>query len=529
MLKVITSEKTHKIEFFPEAPRPASRKPGSRWWPLKFCALALVLAFTDSQAFDWPTATADEVGMDPAMLEQLDAAVRQGQYGQVKSLLVLRHGKLVYEGYFRGASAHDLQPLYSVTKSWGGALVGLAIARGELEGLDQPLAEVFSQYAAVFNAAPGKRDITIKDILTMRHGLAWDEWSTSFTSPSNPVKQMTQSADWWQFVLSRPQTSEPGSVFRYSTGTSNLMGALIHSATGLSAIEYSQQHLFGPLEIHDFHLEVDLSGSPRGTGITNFQSGLTPTGHGLWLKPRDLAKLGQLYLDGGLWQGERILPSKWIHDSWLRYSDESTDPTQFSNGSFYGLLWWGGVFQTPEASLKGYVAQGWADQFIIVVPQLDLVVVSNAANGNHNGEDIVDAVRSRIAPTTAPDFDAVNDPGITGSWVSPQLAHQGFMLEVVPTTGQVVIYWMTFEPQTGKQMWLFAVGQMHGRRALLEFLRPQDGVFGGSQQADLQPWGDVDLRFTSCTQATMSFSSPIAGVAGEITLRRITPNVYCQD
>jgi CubicO group peptidase (beta-lactamase class C family) len=307
------------------------------------------------------------------------------------------------------------------------------------------------------------------------------------------------------------------------------MGGLIRAATGKSAIDYSRQHLFGPLDINDYHLEVDLSGSPRGTGITNFQTGLTPTGHGLWLKPRDLAKLGQLYLDGGVWQGKRILPSKWVTDSWLAYSDENTDPAIFSNGEFYGLQWWGGTFPTPEGVLRGYVAQGFADQFIIVVPQLDLVVVSNADNGSFNGQDIVDAVRFRIVPATETDFDPVNDAGITGTWASPQLAHQGFMLEVIPTTGQMIIYWMTFEPGTGKQMWLIAAGQMHSRRALLEFLRPVNGVFGGDQQAELQSWGEVDLIFTSCTEATMSFKSPIAGVEGEVSLVRITPNVYCQD
>jgi hypothetical protein len=249
----------------------------------------------------------------------------------------------------------------------------------------------------------------------------------------------------------------------------------------------------------------------------------------LWLKPRDLAKLGQLYLDRGVWQGQRLIPSKWISQSWLAYSDKSTDPAIFADGTFYGLQWWGGNFQTPDGLLRGYVAEGWADQFIIVVPQLDLVVVSNASNGNHSGQDIVDAVRFRIVPATEPDFDPVNDAGITGTWASPDLAHQGFMLEVVPTTGQVVIYWMTFEPGTGKQLWLFAAGQLHNRRAVLEFLRPIDGVFGGNQDADLQSWGEVDLRFNSCTQATLTFQSPVAGVEGEISLNRLTPNVYCQD
>jgi len=126
-----------------------------------------------------------------------------------------------------------------------------------------------------------------------------------------------------------------------------------------------------------------------------------------------------LYLDGGVLQGQRLIPSKWISQSWLAYSDGSTDPAIFTDGSYYGLQWWGGTFQIP------------------------------------------DGVRFRIVPATESDFDAVNDAGITGTWASPDLAHQGLMPEVVPTTGQVVIYWLTFAPGKGQQMWLFASGQLH--------------------------------------------------------------------
>jgi CubicO group peptidase (beta-lactamase class C family) len=490
-----------------------------------------------AQDFTWPRAEAAEVGVDPAMLQQLDTAVRAGQYGQVKSLLVLRHGKLVYESYFNGYRAEDLLPLYSVTKSWASALIGIALQRGDLAGIDQPLWEILPQYSAAFNASPQKRSIRVRDLMTMRHGLQWDEWSTSFTSSANPVNQMTKAADWWQYVLSRPMTASRDSVFRYSTGTSNLLGAVIFGLTGQSAMEYSQQHLFEALDIHDWYLEVDLADGPRGSGIGSFQQGLTPTGHGLWLKATDLAKLGQLYLDRGVFNGQRIFTANWVDQSWQPYSTSATDPAVFSGGNSYGLQWWNLRMDTPAGPVQVRMAEGYGDQFLLLVPELDLLVVSNANNGQHTGPDMRHALKDLILPAVSADFDPVNDGGLTGTWIAPTLQHQGFMLEIVPATGQIVIYWMAFEPppigqpdaQPAPQQWMLAAGQLHDRRALLEFLRPINGVFGGNQPAEMQYWGEAELRFLSCTSAEMWFDSPVDGVEGQLELIRLTPNTWCQD
>ncbi len=250
-----------------------------------------------ADVFSWPETGPENVDIDPQMITELVTSINRGSYGRLKSLLILRHGRLVHEQYFNGYDGDDLMPLYSVTKSWGSALVGIAVGRGDLPAVTTPIDQIFTDYQAIFSSAPAKRQIQFRDLLTMRHGLAWDEWSTSFTDPFNPVNAMTRSSDWWQYVLSRPMTAPRDSVFRYSTGVANLMGGAIWSLTGKSALEYSQEFLFDPLEISDYYLEVDLADLPRGTGIRNFQPGLTPTGHGLWLKPRDLAKIGQLYLD----------------------------------------------------------------------------------------------------------------------------------------------------------------------------------------------------------------------------------------
>ncbi len=482
-----------------------------------------------AETFSWPEATPEQVNIDPRMIADLTAAIERGEYGRLKSLLILRHGLLVHEQYFNGYRQDELMPLYSVTKSWGSALVGIGIDRKEIPSIDTSVEAIFPQYADIFSASPQKRQISLQDLLTMRHGLDWDEWSTYFTHPDNPVYRMTQSADWWRYVLSRPATAMPDSVFRYSTGVSNLMGGFIWSLTGQSALNYSIEHLFNPLDITDYYLEVDLSGQPMGTGIRTFQTGLTPTGHGLWLKARDLAKIGQLYLDRGAWRSRRVLAQKWVQESWGSYSNVETDPQVFPEDVSYGYQWWNYRYKRPDDDVMVHTADGFADQYIFVIPQLDMVIVSTADNGNYDGPDMRFAIRDIILDGVEDDFDPVSDGGLTGSWFNPEREHQGFMMEVVPSTGQVVIYWMTFEPATGEQHWMVAVGEMHGRRVILQFLRPTGGSFEGDSEADLGSWGDVELVFHSCTRASMEFYSEIDGVEGLIELQRLTPNTTCKD
>lgn len=482
-----------------------------------------------AQEAEWPLASPEDVDIAPEMVQDLSAAVRQGQYGRVKSLLILRHGRLVHEEYFDGYGPDDLMPLYSVTKSWGSALIGKLLRDGFLAGVEVGIDEIFPDYGDVFAADPARRQVTLHDLLTMRHGLAWDEWSTWFTDPANPVNQMTRSADWWRYVLTRPLTAGPDTVFRYSTGVANLMGGAIWSLTGQTAEDYAAEQLFAPLGITDWYFEVDLAGQPRGTGITEFQPGLTPTGHGLWLRARDMARIGQMYLDRGAWRARRILASEWVDMSFGSYSDAASDPDVFPDNISYGYQWWTFRYPGPAGEVDVHAAVGFADQYIFVIPALDVVVVSTADNGSYDGPDMAQAIRDRVIPGVDADFDPVSDGGLTGSWFNPELERQGFMLEVVPATGQVVIYWMTFEPGSGRQQWLIAVGQLRGRRAVLEFLRPESGTFAGGSAGDLQNWGDVELVFHDCTSATLTFYSEIAGVDGAFDLLRLTPNTYCSD
>ncbi|MDX1460719.1 MAG: serine hydrolase [Xanthomonadales bacterium] len=479
--------------------------------------------------FEWPVTTPLEANVDSQMLAEMSQRIRDGEYGAVNSFLVLRHGKLVYEEYFNGFDADELAPVFSVTKSVASALVGVAQRRGDLPGLDTTFNALFPSYANFLADNPGAGEIRFHDLLTQRHGFAWDEWTTGWDNPANPAHQMMKSPDWWAYVLSRPVTAEPDTVFRYSTGVSNLMGLAILEHTGMSAAEYALQNLFPQLEITDADIRVTGAGAPPDAQQGIFPEGFTPTGHGLWLKPRDLAKIGQLYLDRGAFQNRRLFDPSWVDLSMLRYSDSTTDPDVFSDTIGYGYQWWVTDLDTPHGPAEVYRAWGYADQYVFVIPRFDMVIVTTASNWLDNGKDMRHALAEVIADGIGMDFDPESDAGITGPWASPHRPGQGFMLEVVPSTGQVVLFWLTFDPVTGEQLWLIGPSRLHGRRTVMQLLRPVGPSFEGEGETVLEPWGDAEIIFTTCTTAQLSYRSEVHDLEGGFELFRITPNEYCTD
>ncbi len=330
--------------------------------------LLVLLACSDSPtalstppAGDWPVATPAAVGLAEQPLLELRRDVALGTYGDVHSVLIVRHGQLVFEEYFREGAADRHHRMYSVTKSVAATLVGIARDRGLVEDLDRPLLDFFPQYAAVENPA-GKDAITLRHALQMRTGLAWDEWNVNYSDPENVTTLMANSDDWHKFVLDRPMAAPAGSEFVYNSGVSNLLAGVIRNVTGRTTWEFADEALFGPLGIEDHRWWV----TPDSIAIT---------GWGLQLRSRDLARFGLLYLQRGVWDGERILSETWI--------DESLEAaTRFNNGGGYGYQWWLG--SPPQGSDRIVAsAQGWGGQFVVVIPSLDVVVVTT--QGNYDG------------------------------------------------------------------------------------------------------------------------------------------------
>jgi CubicO group peptidase (beta-lactamase class C family) len=340
----------------------------------------------------WRTAAPAEQGMDPAVLDDLDTIVPDS-YPQVRSVLVIRHGYLVYERYWQGVDAGDGHNSFSVTKSFVSALVGIALRDRHLDGLDQTVEELLSAHLPA-NADPRLRQVTLKQLLTMTSGLAGDD--ASLGGDDDIWIKMLKSPDWVRHILSRPLVSTPGTEFAYTDKNSQLLSAIVADATGQSTLAYARAKLFGPLGIvTDNALEPTISHWPLTPAELDAYEQATvawprdPQGYHvggsfLRLPARDLAKLGYLYLNGGRWDATQVVPADYVAASTRPQSDPSQGPGD------YGYHWW----VTNETGHDSFRAMGFGGQLIQVIPELDLVVVitSDADQGRPNAADLVGAV-----------------------------------------------------------------------------------------------------------------------------------------
>ena len=295
----------------------------------------------------WRTTTPEAQGMDGGLLEEAGDRVPT-ELPDVSALLVVRHGRLVFERYYGGVGPDDPIDVRSVTKSVTGALVGIALAEGDLEDLDQTVGELIPDRIPP-GADPRTPSITLEHLLTMTSGLAWDATSD--------YQRLIASHDWIGLTLGLPVAYEPGTVFAYNSGGSHLLSVILAEATGQETADYAQDRLFDPLGIEP----GEWDRSPQGETIGGF---------GLKLTPRDMAKLGELYLNGGRWDGEQIIPADYVLASTTQQSDGDA-----TGGTPYGYQWW----VTDASGSPAFYALGYGGQYIYVLPDLDLVVVIGAA------------------------------------------------------------------------------------------------------------------------------------------------------
>jgi len=342
---------------------------------------------------EWPAAQPEAVGLDSQALADYDEAFREGWHGPVHSFLVVRHGHLAYEAYYRGYGPETLHPAYSVTKSVTSALVGLAWGDGLIGSLDQPLLPLFPEYAPVANLDARKQAITLRHVLTMQAGFDWDEFAYPYTDLRNPFRQLMASPDWLEFMLDRRMARWPGTAFAYNSGCTVLLAGVILQATGRQAHEFGQDRLFAPLGIEVFQWDLGANG-------------LTNTGGGLWLRPRDLARFGQLILQRGRWLGRPLVPEEWIEAATARHVD-------LGESFGYGYQWWLAPLEEGAAPGTGpdiWIAWGWGGQHVFVVPSLDLVVVSTAGDYAEQYDGVVGIIQRLLADILKPpDGDLTGD------------------------------------------------------------------------------------------------------------------------
>ena len=303
--------------------------------------------------------------MRSAVLAEAFDYVRQHRI-PIHSLTIVRHGYIVLDAYFWPFEDGQLHDLASVTKSVTSTLIGVAIGRRQLSGVDQPLLPLFGE-GAVANRDERKGRITLEHLLTMTSGL------DCVASHEVTLFQMMQSGDWIRFALDRPMAAEPGQRYVYCSPGMHLLSGVITRATGSHALDYARRELFGPLGIDTVVWPSDPQGNQNGWGD-------------LHLQPRDMAKLGYLWLHDGRWEDRQIVPAAYLHAATLVHSHPG-----FTPGQEYGYGFWIYPQRTPPI----FEGIGRGGQRISVVPAQDLVVVFTG--GTFEPGDVGDFIGRAIA------------------------------------------------------------------------------------------------------------------------------------
>ncbi|WP_154224459.1 serine hydrolase domain-containing protein [Marinicella rhabdoformis] len=489
--------------------------------------LTLVFVTVNAKAFTWPTDTPESQSIDSEGITEAAQLIQTGDYGNIRSLLVIRNGILVHEQYF--GNQGEKRPVYSVTKSVGSTLLGIAQLNGATLNINKPMFDYMPQYQNL-PGAMNRRNITVHALLSQRHGLDWDEWSTPYGTNENPITYMLSTDDWYQTVLTWPLETAPNQKFTYSTGASSLMSIILNNISGQAPHEFAKQFLFNPLGIEDTHWELLNGGSQQGQGIYIFPNGLEPLGFGLWLKPIDMAKIGELFRLGGVWEGQRLLTQEWINQSITTYSNGNTDPDTFSTSeSGYGYQWWVTEFiDKTGRKHHSYYANGYGRQYIFVFPESDTIIVSTADDYNRDGPGMGTLLRQQILPAiiTANDFvDISND--LNGSWYDPEMAGQGINIEIINGGQNLWGFWYTFNESGTEQQWFTMQGQVQGDTATFDIISTEGGLFLNNQSPTISKWGTGTVQFKDCFSGKFTFESNGAELSGEIPLTRLTAAGAC--
>jgi CubicO group peptidase (beta-lactamase class C family) len=313
---------------------------------------------------DWRIEAQTAVSIDPkplcALIDNLETLTPN-----IHSVLVIRRGSLVFEHYRRGVDqrwgralgevAHgpeDKHDVRSVSKSVVSLLFGIALDRKLIANIDQTVFTFLPQYASL--RTPAKERISLRHLLTMSSGIAWNE-NIPYTDEQNSERRMTRAPDPYRYVLEQPLIGEPGKVWNYCSGSTALLAAVLQRASGKWIVKFARDELFTPLGITDLEwVQMPASGEFAAAS-------------GLRLRPRDMAKLGQLVISHGIWKGKPIVSAEWL--------EESTTGRFPVDTVYYGYQWWIGSSHVNAKKIDWFEAFGLGGQRIIIVPSLDLVVV----------------------------------------------------------------------------------------------------------------------------------------------------------
>ena len=372
----------------------------------------------------WATAHPSSVGLDEQVLLRLDKDMASGRYSQMMdSFAVFRCGKKVFQRtyphdyaklygkeagergpynerltgrynyfdpywfpYYHGTDLHTMQ---SVSKTVTAVAIGTAIQRGDFKaGLDTRVLKYFDT-SKVKNVDDRKRRMTLRDLLTMTAGFEWNDEGFVTGDPRNDTSSMEASDDWVQYAIDKPMVAEPGKVWNYNSGATELLAYIFQKETGRDIDDYGQQYLFAALGISHEWKRTYL--------------GVVDTEGGLYLNGSDLAKIGYLYLRDGMWDGQRIVSSDWVKKSVTPYFQTDAEE-QFKDGFKYGFKWW--LSKLPDSTEYVWMARGFGGQNLEVFPNEGLIVTFAAWDilPNSTGKELVPSdflptLRTNTCPT----------------------------------------------------------------------------------------------------------------------------------
>ena len=380
---------------------------------------------TGGPTINWPTrgwynGTPAGVGLDEKILAGLDADFASGKYALIDSFQVFRCGEKVLERtyshdyagiygkeaktkgplnarltgrynyfdpawhpYYRGTGLHTMQ---SVSKTVTSVILGIAITRGDFKAhLDTPVLKYFD-VANVKNVDDRKRRLTLKDVLTMTTGLAWTE-NVPYDDPRSDSSLMEATDDWVQYVIDKPMATEPGTVFNYSSGASELLAYIFQKETGQDIDVYGEKYLFAPLGIKHHWKRTYL--------------GVVDTEGGLYLTGSDLAKIGYLYLHDGIWDGKIVVSKEWVKQSLTPFIDTGWQ------GLKYGFKWW--LYPRKDNGQFVWMGIGFGGQRLMVFPKERLIatftgwnILQEAALDAELANRLLPAINAAQCPETAP-------------------------------------------------------------------------------------------------------------------------------
>ena len=316
----------------------------------------------------WQTAALEAEGIDSEKIHAMMSKILDGDIENIHGIVVIKNGKLVLEEYFGGFDRETKHRIFSASKSVTSILVGIAMDQKKLSDVDTNVYELIPGYEGT-KWIDQRYDIKLRHVLTMTAGLEWSDWDYPGYDSRSSTRQMSVSSDWVKFVLDRKVSDPPGRRYIYNNGLTILLGEIIRNSTGVDAAAFAEKNLFAPLGITDYSWDK----GPQG--VLN-------TAGGLSLKPRDMAKIGYLFLREGQWNSRQIVARKWVAES---VADHVNQNVTFGTG--YGYQWWCGKSNVHEKVIETFYAAGHGGQYIFVCPALDCVaVVTSKWLGNSLGE-----------------------------------------------------------------------------------------------------------------------------------------------